>query len=194
MVAATSILGVAQQRIDDNTLLGGPYVGTISLWNGQPYYETALLDFGVTRTENGDEASPEKWDLHCTNLDIFTGTTRTDCSLTIQRFQSFSNAIRQYEMSTEDGSIVVNNADWQNGQLDLIINRRWTDVIEQVQVFVDLHYFQGTLMQLRNFHGTSVVRGVNDPVIQREYRVVENSYTLNFPIQMNGIDRQPPSR
>jgi len=155
------------------------FIGMKTTSNGYTNYHSLDFDIGLQRRQDGETGSYEKWTM------IFNSELNS-YSLNIVRLDS---ELRSWEYSTTDGSIVWDNADWENGNLELRLGRGDG---EQVRIRVDLAYNEpGYPVQsgiyLRGFQASG--RCCFDRAFSTtEYVTVEETFTV--PVEIPGFNKR----
>lgn len=94
-----------------------------------------------------------------------------------------------------DGTLIIRNADWKNGRLDLaVVVSNWANDQESIEVAIRVAYERNS-MYLDSFKALTVHRAAfGDPLGTLEYRIPEYDYTMQVPIHFKGMKTENTRR
>jgi len=149
------------------------------------------VHFGIEQWENGKKSTfrVQQWDLSC--LSPSEGG-KTSCSLTRTVFDNWAGlgtaVVQSHNHYVEDGTLLVRNADWKKGQLDLAVMLPNLGKSEEpVEVAIRLAY-ENDSIYLDSFKAFGIHREVfGDSVVSLEYRIPEYDYTMQVPVKVRGM-------
>ncbi len=174
----------AQER--EPLVFSRPWIGLITK---DGTHMIVNFDFGIEQWEDSKRSTHryQTWFLDCEYPASFGKPRQTYCSLerTVMDsiFSELKTMVSTKKHNTEDGTLVIKEADWRKGKLSLAVVYRDGSTTE---VLILMKYEENQIF-LDSFKALSVARGIlTDAMTSVEYRIPEYDYTLQIPILMRG--------